>query len=168
MHQRVSPPFYAPYPTNLLKSVFYLKLHYTLTVFLVSIIYPRSVIRLYPLIITYGKISFQSTGYTFRRKSTGLCPIQVSRLPTIHSYGDFGFLTTVYISRLINRDNHTQRTARMTHLGRSISARCCLLIGLFSVIISSNDAITILYRCRIERPLSVARGKRCRSMAQGG
>ncbi len=162
------PPFYAPYPTNLLKSVFHYILHYTLMVLHLSIIYPRSVIRLYPLIITYGKISYQSTGYTFRRKSTGLCPIQVSRLPTIHYYGDFGFLTTVYISRLINRDNRTQRTARMNHLGRSISARCCLLIGLFSVIISSNDAITILYRCRIERPLSVARGKRCRSMAQSG
>ena len=162
------PTFYAPYPTNLLKSVFHHILHYTLTVLHLSIIYPRSVIRLYPLIITYGKISYQSTGYTFRRKSTGLCPIQVSRLPTTHSYGDFGFLTTVYISRLINRDNHTQRTARTTHLGRSISARCCLLPGLFSDIMSSNDAITILYRCRIERPLSVARGKRCRSMAQGG
>ena len=71
------------------------------------------------------------------------------------------------ISRLINRDNRTQRTARMAHLGRSISARCCLLLGLFSVIISSNEAITILLRCRIERPISVARGKRCRSMAQG-
>ncbi len=162
------PTFYAPYPTHLLKSVIHLILHYILTVFLLSFIHPRSVIRLYPLIITYGKISYQSTGYTFRRKSTGLCPIQVSRLPTIHSYGDFGFLTTVYISQLINRDNHTQRTARMTHLGRSISPRCCLLIGLFSVIISSNDAIKILNRCRIERPLSVARGKRCRSMAQGG
>ena len=138
------PTFYAPYPTNLLKSVFHHILHYTLTVLHLSIIYPRSVIRLYPLIITYGKISYQSTGYTFRRKSTRQCPIQVSRLPTIHSYGDFGFLTTVYISRLINRDNHTQRTSHMTHLGRSISARCCLLIGLFSVIISSNDAITIL------------------------
>ena len=71
------------------------------------------------------------------------------------------------ISRLINRDNRTQRTARMAHLGRSISARYCLLLGLFSVIISSNEAITILLRCRIERPLSVARGKRRRSMAQG-
>ena len=72
------------------------------------------------------------------------------------------------ISRLINRDNRTQRTARTAHLGRSIPARCCLLIVLFSIIISNNDAITILLRCRIERPLSVARGKRCRSMAQGG
>ena len=72
------------------------------------------------------------------------------------------------ISRLINRDNRTQRTARTAHLGRSIPARCCLLIVLFSIIISSNEAITILLRCRIERPLSVARGKRCRSMAQGG
>ena len=78
------------------------------------------------------------------------------------------FYTKSVISRLINRDNRTQRTARMAHLGRSISARCCLLLGLFSVIISSNEAITILLRCRIERPLSVARGKRCRSMAQDG
>ena len=30
-----------------------------------------------------------------------------------------------------------------THMGRSIPAPYCLLLGLFSVIMSSNDAITI-------------------------
>ena len=48
------------------------------------------------------------------------------------------------VSRLVYRDNRTRRTARTAHPGRPIPARCRLLPGLFSVIMSGNDAIAIL------------------------
>ena len=65
-----------------------------------------------------------------------------------------GSLSGRHATTLLGR-SITARCCLLPLLGRSITARCCLLPGLFSVIISSNDAITILSRSRIERPLTV-------------